>query len=135
MFYFRLWALSLDLPLWFCSSLDPTHRKPAGLRNFQDLAMESELKLKRIKLFCEVFERFWISYNEIFMCMYFVLKVQKNQLVEKFWYEVRIYEFLSQGLIMKAEKEHFSIWNLKSKIQTIIIEIMAIYKTFRIVKS
>lgn len=44
-------------------------------------------------------------------------------------------EYLSQGLIMKAEKEHFSIWNLKSKIQTIIIEIMAIYKTFRILKS
>lgn len=82
--------------------------------------MESEFKLKRIKLFCDVFDRFWISYNEIFMCMYFVLKVQENQLVEKFWYEVRIYEFLSQGLIMKAEKEHFSIWNLKSKIQTII---------------
>lgn len=97
--------------------------------------MESEFKLKRIKLFCDVFDRFWISYNEIFMCMYFVLKVQKNQLVEKFWYEVRIYEFLSQGLNKKAEKEHFSIWNLKSKIQTIIIEIMAIYKTFRIVKS
>lgn len=97
--------------------------------------MESEFKLKRIKLFCDVFDRFWISYSEIFMCMYFVLKVQKKQLVEKFWYEVRIYKFLSQGLNKKAEKEHFSIWNLKSKIQTIIIEIMAIYKTFRILKS